>query len=206
MTTPNRVVLPALLFLAVTAGVVCAQNNTADTAKLIEVLKLQPGDVVAEIGAGGGELTLAIARHVGPGGRVLTSELGAERVAALRDAVAKNGAANVEVLESHALRTNLPDACCAAIFMRNVYHHFGDTTAMNASVFQALRPGGRLAVIDFPPRNNAESAPAGQRADGGAHGVSAETVAAELKAAGFAVVSQDERPNRWFVVVATKPQ
>ena len=85
--------------------------------------------------------------------------------------------------------------------MRNVYHHFGDPPAMNGSIFRALKPGGRVAVIDFPPRDNAATAPPGKRGETASHGISAEVAAAELKAAGFQIVMSEERPNRWFIVV-----
>ena len=182
-----------------------AQNNASDTAKLIDVLQLKPGHVVAEVGAGGGDLTVAIAKHVGPAGRVLTSELGAERLTKLRDAVSKSGVSNVQVVEGQEAHANLSDDCCDAIFMRNVYHHFANPTTMNASFFRALKPGARVAVIDFTPRNNAAIAAPGKRGDDSAHGVSIDIVSSELKAAGFQIVSTEDRGERWFLVVASKP-
>jgi predicted methyltransferase len=193
------------LLLVLVASAASAQNNATDTETLVKVLQLKPGQVVAEIGAGGGELTIAIAKHVRPEGRVFTSELGEERIAKLRGAVEKSGVTNVQVVEGQAADANLADGCCDAIFLRNVYHHFGDPTTMNASFVRALKPGARVAVIDFPPRNDAATAPPGKRGEDSAHGVSAETVANELKAAGLTIVSSDERPNRWFIVVAQKP-
>jgi ubiquinone/menaquinone biosynthesis C-methylase UbiE len=190
---------------AVTAlgGAVSGQDNAADATTLITMLQLSPGSVAAEIGAGEGALTLAIAKHVGASGRVISSELGASRVQSLRQAAATR-ASNIEVIEGHETRTNLPDACCDAVFMRNVYHHFTDPTAMNGSILTALKPGGRVAIIDFPARGRAASATPGKRGEDGSHGVSASTVAAELEAAGFRIVATDAR-NRWFIVVGAKP-
>lgn len=182
-----------------------AQNNASDTARLIEVLQLKPGHVVAEIGAGAGDLTVAIAKHVAPG-RVYTSELGSERLTKLRNVVEKSGLGNIEVVEGKDAHANLPDGCCDAIFMRNVYHHIVDPAAMNASFFRALKPGTRIAVIDFSPRNNAPIAPPGKRGDNAAHGVNTEVVSNELKAAGFQVVISEDRGERWFLVVGVKPQ
>ncbi|MGH9174119.1 MAG: class I SAM-dependent methyltransferase [Vicinamibacterales bacterium] len=203
MRTP-RVVISTFAVYTLLTGAVCAQDNAADTKTLIDVLQLQPGSVVAEIGAGSGELTIALARHVGPDGRIYSSELGPTRVQRLRAAVAKGAVPNVEVVEGHESRANLPDACCDAVFMRNVYHHFGDPAAMHASFLSALKPGGRIAVIDFSPPS--ATAPAGKRGEDGSHGVSDHTVASELEAAGFEVISSDERGNRWFIVVAAKPR
>jgi predicted methyltransferase len=194
----------AVLVIALAASAATAQNNTSDAAKLIEVLKLSPGHTVAEIGAGGGELTIAMAKHVGPSGRVYTSELGSARLSGLRAAVTKSGASNIEVIEGEAAHANLPDGCCDAVFMRNVYHHFGDPSTMNASIFKALKPGGRVALIDFAPRNNAAIAPPGKRGEDASHGVSTDVVVNELKAAGFEIVSTEDRGDRWFLVVGVK--
>ena len=194
-----------LAILAFAPAPARAQNNTSDTAKLIDVLQLKPGHVVAEIGAGGGDLTIAIAKHVGSTGRVYTSELGTERLTKLRDAIAKSGVTNVQVVDGHEAHVNLPDACCDAVFMRNVYHHFMDPATMNASILRALKPGARVAVIDFSPRNNAPIAAPGKRGDNAAHGVNTEVVSSELKAAGLQIVSAEDRGERWFLVVATKP-
>lgn len=201
----KRRLIPSIVACALGAAVVFAQDNAADTAKLLDVLQLKAGSVAAEVGAGG-ELTVALAKHVGPSGRMFTSELGADRIRRLREAVEKDGVTNVQVIEGQETHANLADACCDALFMRNVYHHFGDPPTMNASFFRALKPGGRVAIIDFPPRNNATTAVPGKRGENPSHGVSAETVANELKAAGFEIVSSEERPNRWFIVVGAKPR
>jgi ubiquinone/menaquinone biosynthesis C-methylase UbiE len=196
--------LAATTALAMLAVPAYGQNNASDTAKLIDVLQLKPGQIVAEIGAGGGELTVAIAKHVAPG-RVYTSELGGERLSKLRNVVEKSALTNIAVIDGHEAHANLAEGCCDAVFMRNVYHHFADPATMNASIFRALKPGARIAVIDFAPRNSAPIGPPGKRGDNAAHGVSTEVVAAELKAAGFQVVSTEDRGERWFLVVSTKP-
>jgi ubiquinone/menaquinone biosynthesis C-methylase UbiE len=205
MTKPRVSTLPIALCLLALACAAGAQDNAADAAKLIEVLQLKPGGVVAEIGAGGGELTIALAKHVGASGRVYSNELGEDRVQRLRAAVQKGGVSNVEVIAGHESRANLPDGCCDAIFMRNVYHHFGDPAAMHASFSSALKPGGRIAVIDFRPNKAAAIATPGKRGEDGSHGVSAEVVAQERKAAGFDIVISEESGERSILVVGAKP-
>jgi len=200
---PAFIVSAFVLFAAI-PSLARAQDNAADVARLIDVLQLKPGSYVADIGAGGGELTIMVAKIVGRDGRVYSSDLGADRVERLRQAVEKGGMTNVQVIEGHETRTNLPDGCCDAIFMRNVYHHFGDPPAMNASILRALKPNGRVAVIDFPPRGG-PTAPPGKRGENPSHGVDQKTVAAELTAAGFRIVTTEDRPDRWFMVVGAKP-
>jgi predicted methyltransferase len=197
--------LAAALSAPVCPHAAWAQDNAADTERLVRALEIQPGDTVAEIGAGGGALTLAMGRQVGPAGRVYSSELGDDRVKTLQQAVARANLPQITVLPSAPAATNLPDACCDAIFMRLVYHHFGDPDAMNASLLRSLEPGGRLAIIDFGPRGKEAGAPA-DRDEGDRHGVTPETVAAELKKAGFAILSIDRGSDREFMVVARKPE
>ncbi len=65
--------------------------------------------------------------------------------------VKKEGLNNVTVIEGAAAATNLPDACCDAVFLRHVYHHITEIDAFNKSLLASLKPGGRLAIIDFVP-------------------------------------------------------
>jgi predicted methyltransferase len=89
--------------------------------------------------------------------------------------------------------------------MRLVYHHFGDPPAMNASLLKSLKPGGRIAVIEFKPKTG-KSAPPGKRGEGDDHGVMPETVIEELKAAGFTDVREVPWPSAPSIaVVGQKP-
>ena len=55
------------------------------------------------------------------------------------------------VLEGAEASTNLPSECCDAIFLRDVYHHLTRPDAFDASLLAALKPGGRLAIMDLVP-------------------------------------------------------
>lgn len=145
-----------------------------------------------------------MARHVGPSGKVYATELGGS-LETLKAAVQKAGMQNVEVVESDPSRTNLPSECCDGIFVRYVYHHFADPPAMNASLRQSLKPGGTLAIIEFAP-NGPEALVPSERAGGKTHGVGAESVARELRQAGFELVTSEQRPDREVFVVVRKPR
>ena len=205
LTTMRRCLFVAtLMLLGGVAAAPAGQQVAADVAWLVEVLELGPGSVVADIGAGGGELTIAIAPQVGAAGRVYASELGGDSLEQLEQAVASAGVTNVTVIEAGLDQTNLPEVCCDALFTRFVYHHFADPPAMNASLWQSLKPGGRVAVIDFAPRGSESSEPSG-RATGEQHGVMAATVASELREVGFTIVSAERGSGRTIHVVALKP-
>jgi ubiquinone/menaquinone biosynthesis C-methylase UbiE len=178
---------------------------SVSTEEIFEAIGVREGATVCEIGAGDGELSIAAARIVGPQGRVYTSELGEERVKALRGKVAGSELAHINVVAGESVQTNFPDGACDAVFMRNVYHHFGDPAAMNKSIWRAVAPGGRVAVVDFtPPGKEAERS--ADRSKDGTHGVAAESVSRELKEAGFEPVSTEESTRRWFMVVVSKPR
>jgi ubiquinone/menaquinone biosynthesis C-methylase UbiE len=190
-----------LSFLAFNS-ISCAQapNNKTDVNWLIDVLELRKGSVVADVGAGDGDQTLAIARHIGPEGKIYSTEVGSLRN--LRRTVEQSTLSNVTIIEGHPKRTNLPEQCCNAIYMRRVYHHIKYPDEFNNSLWQSLKPGGRLAIIDFEPRGS-EANPSG-RASGSQHGVTAATAVSELKKAGFKLISSEKGSGRNIYVVVEK--
>jgi ubiquinone/menaquinone biosynthesis C-methylase UbiE len=178
---------------------------TADAARLVKALDLTVGRSVADIGAGAGQLAVGLARIVGPTGKVYATELEPDRLRAIRSATASAGVKNVTILEAHVTRTNLPDGCCDALVLRFVYHHIGNPALMNRSLYQSLKPGGRVAIIDFRP-DSAESADPTRRSDGEQHGVTPPTVVRELREAGFELISVEDRiRGAGFLVVMRRP-
>ncbi len=212
MTAPHRTIswrcsllLAAALATASLRGTAHAQDEfETDAERLVAALALDTGRTVADIGAGSGQLTIALGRAVGPSGRVYATELDEDRLDTIRAAAETAGLRNVTVLEAHPARTNLPEGCCDALVLRLVYHHIGDPAAMNASLRQSLRPGGLLAVIDFRPDSTESADPEG-RDTGEQHGVTPATVARELTQAGFELVTTDEGNGRRYMVVARRP-
>jgi len=178
-------------------------SESVPVARIFEALALKNGGTACEIGAGDGELTLAVAERVGRAGRVYTSELGDDRIRTLRTKVTASNHPQIEVVAGAADRTNFPDGACDALFMRNVYHHFAAPGPMGASLAASLKPGGRLAIVDFAPRGTEAPMPA-DRDEDNSHGVSAESVQRELADAGFAVQRTEKGGGRSFMVVATR--
>jgi ubiquinone/menaquinone biosynthesis C-methylase UbiE len=211
MTIPARVRLSAIglvaaAILSVTVGlpIVAAQSSSSDSHTLIEALDVHAGSIVGEVGAGGGTMTIAMAHEVGDTGRVYTSELGDKNLRTLRSAVDSANLHNVTIVEGDPAKTNFPDACCDALFMQRVYHHFDDPAAMNASLWRSLKPGGRLLVEDFAPNGSEAERPADRDQDGH-HGVTADTVKRELEQAGFVTIGTEQEKDRGFRVIVRKP-
>lgn len=204
MIAGRGLLLCALVVQLTPATAPAERGSSVRAERIFEALELREGMTVCEVGAGDGELTLAAARVIGTTGRVYTNELGRSRVRTLRRSVRRSGLPQITVVEAREDATNFPDQACDALFMRNVYHHFSDPPAMNAALRRALKPGARLAVVDFAPRGEEAERPA-DRAGGRAHGIAAATLKGELAAAGFEPVSEESGSGRWFMLVADNP-
>ena len=122
---------------------------TGEADRLAEFLKIRPGSRVAEIGAGTGALATEMARRVGPAGAVFATELNPERRAQIAQRAAR--LPQLTAVEAGADVTKLPFDCCDAIYMRAVLHHIAAPDAYARELARAVRPGGRVAIIDFPP-------------------------------------------------------
>jgi predicted methyltransferase len=178
-------------------------THQEEADRLAKLLNWQPGSVVADIGAGEGQMTLAASKCVGAAGRVYTTELDAKMLAHLEELAAKEN--NIAALKATETETGLPPECCDSIFLRFVYHHLSKPAEIDASLFRSLKPGGLLAVIDEEPRPGS-SIPEGVPKNRGGHGMPQKLMIDELAAAGFQVVTAlDDWPNHSYCVVFRKP-
>ena len=181
-----------------------AQDTYQEEAdRLAVLLDWRPGSVVAEIGAGEGQMTLTAAKRVGTEGRVYTTELDTKKLAHLEKLARKEK--NITAVQAAVAQTNLPAACCDSIFMRLVYHHLTKPAEIDASLFRSLKPGGLLAVIDEEPQ------PGSSRVEGvpenrGGHGIPQKILIEELTAAGFQLVKvHNDWPSDEYCVIFRKP-
>jgi SAM-dependent methyltransferase len=167
--------------------------------RLRDVLTLRPAMSVADVGAGRGELTVALAAEVGPSGQVFSTDVDPKALEQIRAQVAAAALRNVTVVQAHASDTGLPMNCCDAVVLRRVYHHLSDPAATNVDLLRAVRPGGMLAVIDFPPTLSWlwPWPPKGVPRNRNGHGVAAGLVVDEVSASGFELVKViDDWPGR----------
>jgi len=176
------------LVCALAAGLAVGVRGeaTEEIGRLAGLMGWKAGTVAADIGAGDGKYTLAAAERVGAAGRVYATEIDAKKLEELKTQVAKRKLGNVLVLESKEADTNLPAGCCDAIFLRHVYHHLTKPAEFDASLVRSLKPGGRLAIIDFPARAGLDPVE-GVPSNRGGHGIPQKIVIEELSAAGLQV-------------------
>jgi len=118
---------------------------------VIAGLKLAPGQVVADLGAGTGAFALPLAKAVGPNGKVYAVEIDRGMVDYISAKAKKAGAANVLPLLGKATDPSLPAADVDLAFLHDVLHHVEDRPAFLKQAVRYLKPGARFAVIELNP-------------------------------------------------------
>lgn len=172
----------ALAALVAPAGAAAA-DRAAEAERLHALLRVAPGAAVADVGAGKGEWTSGLAEAVGATGRVWATEVDPELIATIRERVEKEKLPQVEVVLGDERSTGLPAGCCDAILLRLVYHHLAEPEPILADLARALRPGGRLVLVETVPQTDwkkVEGVP-----ERGGHGIAPERLLEELAAGGF---------------------
>ena len=164
-----------------------------EAERVVALAGVSAGQAIAEVGAGRGEMARVIARKLLPGGRLFVTELDDERLVDLRAMVSSEGWRHVDVLRGDSAGTALPLACCSLVYLRHVFHHFGDRRAMARALYDAVPTGGRVLVIDFAPHwlLGLIAPVTSDNGRASAHGVTAEEVIEHLRAAGFTLERQD---------------
>jgi SAM-dependent methyltransferase len=176
----------ALLLLL--SGQTSAPALESESDRLFVALGLRPGLRVADVGAGDGEWAERLAREVGEAGHVFATEVDANDLEKIGKRVRDAGLANVTTILGTQQDTGLPVACCDAVLLRMVYHHFAEPARMRASLRAALRPLALLVIIDTEPQGNwrrLEGVP-----DRGGHGIREEELVREMTGDGFEVVAR----------------
>ena len=158
---------------------------------VIQALELKSDAVIADIGSGTGYFTVRLAHFV-PQGRVYGVDTEPDMVRYLADRAKREGLKNVTSLAGKAASPGLP-VKVDMILMVDVYHHISNRGQYLGALKQSLKPGGRIAIIDFN-----EAAPMGPPL---AERISADKVKAEMRQAGYALATeQGFLPNQYFLV------
>ncbi|MDA2913644.1 class I SAM-dependent methyltransferase [Acidobacteriia bacterium AH_259_A11_L15] len=116
--------------------------------EVMDALAIGPGDAVADVGSGRGYFTFHLAERVGPQGMVYAVDIAEEDLKKLRNRAEREGIRNIETIRNVPDDPRLPPACCDAVLVVDAYHEFRQYDAMLERIFEALKPGGRLGIID----------------------------------------------------------
>ena len=117
--------------------------------KVLDLLKLMPGNMIADIGAGTGYYSLRLARRVGPQGRVLATDIQPEMIARLRINMKKAAIRNIDPVVCTPTDAKLPLGTLDIALMVDVYHELAHPEETMAQVHRALKPDGRLVMIEY---------------------------------------------------------
>ena len=116
-------------------------------------LQIRPGATIADLGAGSGYFTFLFAQAAGPTGKVYAVDIDNDMTELVARKAKEQGLQNVEVILAKPNDPLLPEGRIDLIFTSNTYHHIENRVAYFAALRKALRPGGRVAVIDFDRRS-----------------------------------------------------
>jgi predicted methyltransferase len=146
---------------------------------VIDAVKIEPGAVVADLGAGGGYFTFRLADAVGPDGRGYAVDVDEVSHRYIEEEAGRRGGMprNVGLVLATPTDSRLPPGGVDLIFTCNTYHHLPDRQRYFASLQRALRPDGRVAIIDY--KNE------GWLARLFGHATDKETVQQDLERAGY---------------------
>lgn len=175
--------------------------------QLMDLLGVKPGTRVADIGAGDGYFTFHLAARVGVSGRVFAVDIDKGAVGRLQERAERDGLPQVTTVLSAADDPRLEAASVDVVLVVNAYHEFRDFDAMMRGMAAALRPGGRLAILDHHGALGRPRADYHQR-----HHIPAELVIEDGARHGLRLLkfehdfaSPRSNSDRYYLVVLEKP-
>ncbi len=152
-------------------------NRLQPPERVMDEVGVTPGMILAEIGAGRGRYVVQLAVRVGETGKVYAEDINKASLRHLEKRYEKWGLSNVEIILGDVTDPKLPEGELDLIFVISSYHHFADPVALMRNARPALKPEGRLAIVEWLPWSENDS-----------EGTTAEDMEAQMKAAGYELI------------------
>ena len=165
---------------------------------VLDRLGVKPGMVVADVGAGTGYFSVRLAHAVGPEGRVLAVDVEPNLVDYMKDRAAKERLPQMVPVLVPPDDPKLPPRGVDLVLIVDTWHHIDDRLSYLAKLAAGLKPGGRVAVVDFKKGDFPVGPP-------DAHKLASEAIAEEFRSAGWAVTKSWEDLPYQYVLVFTPP-
>lgn len=166
--------------------------------QIMDALGIADGSRVADLGAGGGWFTVRIARRVGPNGTVYAEDIQRQMIEAIERRVQREGLHNVRTVLGTPADPRLPPNSLDAVLIVDAYHEMEDPIQLFRNVGRALKPKGRLGVIDYKHDGGGPGPPLEERVDSG-------VVTRDAEAAGFTLLASEQfLPYQYFLVFGKK--
>jgi ubiquinone/menaquinone biosynthesis C-methylase UbiE len=160
---------------------------------IIASLGLKPGDVVGDMGAGPGVLSLPLAKAVAPGGKVYAVEIEQGFLDRIADKARQGGVANIVTVLGAFSDPKLPGRDVDVALFHDVLHHIKERAEYLKATARYVKPGGRIAVVELPPDGSHKDEPELV--------VTKDQVKGWMADAGFVPVKEfDGLTGKWFVV------
>lgn len=168
--------------------------------EIVAKVQLQPGLVVADVGAGTGLFTRLFAKEVGEKGKVIAVDIAANFLNHIQKSSKEEGLNNVETLRCTADSSNLKENSVDVVFICDTYHHFEFPMKTMPSIHKALRKGGKLVLIDFIREEGVTSKKMMDHVRAGK-----EVFTKEIVDSGFKVVKEEKfLKENYFIVFEKK--
>ncbi|HUS05319.1 MAG TPA: methyltransferase domain-containing protein [Bryobacteraceae bacterium] len=178
------------------------RNERQKPAELIRAMGLGPGMTVADVGTGIGYMLPFLSQAVGPAGAVYAEDIFPDFLEKARATVAEAGLKNTTFVLGSDTETKLPEGLFDVVLVLDVYHHFDYPEKMLASIAKALKPEGRLVVVEYHKKPEAM---AGGRAMEHVR-LGAEAATAEIEGHGFRLLTmRDHVPDVQWMGIFRKP-
>ena len=162
--------------------------------RALNLLQIPKGASVADIGAGSGYITVRLARRVGAGGRVYANDLQPQMLELLQRRIAREKITNVTIVQGAVDDPNLPAASVDLELMVDVYHELSQPQAMLRRLREALKPGGRLVLLEY--RKEDPAIPIRLE-----HKMTVAEAKMEVEAEGFTLAKVDESLPRQHILI-----
>ena len=173
------------------------RDQEEDPDRAVDVLKLQKGATVADIGAGSGYMTERMSKKVGPMGRVYATDIQQGMIDLLNRRIARRKLTNVTPVLSLQDDPRLPIEAIDLVLMVDVYHELSQPQLMLRHIRASLKPGGRLALVEY--RKEDPNVPIKPE-----HKMSVAEAKLEVEAEGFTLTTTNEDLPRQHILIFTK--
>jgi predicted methyltransferase len=164
--------------------------------QIMDALAIADGAAVADIGAGAGWFTIRLARRVGPNGTVYAQDVQRQMLEAIRRRVAREGLKNVQTRLGEGSTPNLPARSLDAVLVVDTYPEVEDRVSFLRNLAGALKPAGRIGVVNYKPGRGGP----GPVANEGVR-VEASVVEADARAAGLHLIARETLPYQYLLVL-----
>jgi ubiquinone/menaquinone biosynthesis C-methylase UbiE len=165
--------------------------------EVMDALGIADGAAVADLGAGGGWFTIRLARRVGPNGVVYAEDVQPEMIEAITRRVEREGLTNVKPVLGAPTNPRLPEAALDAVLIVGVYNEMEDPVALLKNVSSALKPRGRLGIVDFTREGLGPGPPMDERVD-------PDRIITDARAAGMRLIAQETFLRYQYLLVFTR--